>query len=178
MRKTLPILLAATALLSACKKSDADESATMPENDPVAVMDAIHAVENGQIAALNAKDLAGATKVYTADAVLYAPGDPPASGSEAITAAFTNATADKAYGVVPDEGSQKSWVAASGDYATTSFTGQFTRTVDGAAKTDPFVNQTLWAKQQDGTWKIVSDVNAVVGTAAAAAPAAEGAGEM
>lgn len=150
-------------LLAACNQAAAPA-------DPDAVMTAIHEVENGQMKAINARDAAGAGAVYAPDAMFYVPGQDPVSGSEAIAANFAEGIKDPAYAVTADEGSNRSWVAASGDMAATSFTGTWTRTVDGKVTTDRLVNQTVWQKQADGSWKIASDMNMTL-PAAATAPA-------
>lgn len=165
--RTLALFTAAAPLLlAACgQKPAAVDSET--------VLAAIHQAENAQIEALGKGDLAGATAVYGEGATIYVEGMPPATGADAIKANFERQFTDKAFKVAVTEGSNKSWVAASGDLAVTGFTGTWTRTDPASGKpvTGPILNQTVWQKQADGSWKNVSDVNMALPEAAAAAPA-------
>mgnify|MGYP000386248845 CR=1 FL=1 len=155
-------------LIAACSQPD-----EAPAADPDAVLAAIHEVENGQLEALNANDLAGGVAVYGEGATLYVDGMAPAVGAEAIQAHMAAMFSDPGFNVEMDENSYKSWVAASGDLAVTSFTGLFSRTNEesGDVVTEPVVNQTVWQKQADGSWKNVHDVNMVYVAEAAEAPA-------
>jgi ketosteroid isomerase-like protein len=170
MGKRLACALAAAPiiLISACS-----QPAETPAVDPDAVLAAIHEVENGQLEALNSNDLAGGVAVYGEGATLYVDGTSPATGAEAIQAHMEAMLSDPGFDVSMDEGSYRSWVAASGDLAVTSFTGLFSRTdaETGEVVTEPVVNQTVWQKQDDGSWKNVHDVNMVYVEEAAEAPA-------
>lgn len=127
------------------------------------VMAAIQQAEQTQEAALVRNDLEGAVKIFTEDSVLYVPGMPPAHGREAIKASNARALADPAFNGVIDEASRKWWIARSGDLATTTYTTTWTHTdaASGKPVTEPLVSQTTWAKQPDGSWKNVLDINGV-----------------
>lgn len=160
MGKRLNTIFAAipVVLVAACS-----QPAETPAADADAVLAAIHEVENAQLEALNDGDIAGGAVVYGEGATLYVDGTSPATGAEAIQAHMEAMLSDPGFNVSMDEGSYKSWVAASGDLAVTSFTGQFSRTnaETGEVVTEPVVNQTVWQKQGDGSWKNVHDVNMV-----------------
>lgn len=158
MRKTFILAAAPLVLLGACHKA-----ATAPAADDAAVLDAIHAVESGQIKAINAGDMAGATAVYAPGAQFVFPGEGPVTGTDKLTAAFTRMKSDPAFAVTMTDGTKRHWIAASGNMAVTSFSGTMTETVNGKVVTRPVDNQTLWIKQSDGKWKIESDFNAFAG---------------
>jgi len=152
MRNQLAIT--AAILLGAC--TQASETPTV---DKAAEQAAIEAVEAAQIAAINAHDAAGGAAAYAPDATLYMPGSAPLSG-DALTAAFDEMAKDEALAVAVDEGTEKTWIADSGEMAVTSFTGTFTSTgADGQPAPMHMAVQTLWHKQDDGSWKIVGDFN-------------------
>jgi ketosteroid isomerase-like protein len=170
MRNKLACALAAAPiiLIAACS-----QPAEPPAADADAVLAAIHEVENAQLEALNNGDTAGGAVVYGEGATLYVDGTSPATGADAIQAHMEAMLSDPGFNVSMDEGSYKSWVAASGDLAVTSFTGLFSRTdtETGEVVTEPVVNQTVWQKQANGSWKNVHDVNMVYVGEAAEAPA-------
>ena len=161
MRWMLWGALAPAIVLAGCQQA-ANNSA--PTSN--ATLAEIHKAENAQLAALNAKDFAGATAVYGKDAVIWVPGELPLSG-DGLRGYFQKSADDPAYAATMDEGSNKSWVSADGDLAVTQFTGSDTHTVDGKPVTRRLLNQTVWQKQADGAWKNVSDVNMALPEAAA-----------
>ena len=84
----------------------------------------------------------------------------PVSG-EAIKTSFDAMLKDPAFKLEPIEGGESAWVGASGDLAVTGFAATMTATGDdGKVTSGPILNQTVWKKQEDGSWKFVSDVNA------------------
>jgi ketosteroid isomerase-like protein len=156
MRTSLAPAAASLALLGAC--------APKPDvADPAKVIAAIRDAEEAQAAALGRKDLDGAVAVFADDATLYVQGMPPAVGRAAIKVANERVLKDPALNVVPDEASRKWWVSASGDLATTTYTSAWTHTAPsgGLPVTERLVSQTTWRRQADGSWKNVSDINAV-----------------
>jgi len=180
MRNLLWGAMAPVVLLAACQKADTDAAApdaTAPDaaTNADAVLASINAVEQGQQTAFNAHDLAGATAVYAPDAMFFDAGSPPQAGIDAIRPGFEAMIGDS--GSTIDIKRSGSWVAQSGELAVTqaNYTQTFTGK-DGKTMTVSGVNQTVWKKQEDGSWKIASDFNGATGDpapAAAAAPAAE-----
>lgn len=130
------------------------------------VMAAIQQAEQAQEAALVRNDLEAAVQIFTEDSVLYVPGMPPAHGKAAIKASNAKALADPAFNGTIDEASRKWWVARSGDLATTTYTTTWTHTdaASGKPVTEPLTSQTTWARQSDGSWKNVMDINGVYPT--------------
>lgn len=167
MRAILFVTLAPAMLIAGCNQPTADAPA-----DPAAALAAIDAVEQGQASAINARDLAGATAVYADDARFFDAGSPAVSGSEAIKASFEGLLADENAALEITRAT--SWAAASGDLVVTQATYKFTTTgEDGQPVTVDGLNQTVWQKQPDGSWKIVSDFNAGTGGDGGATAAAE-----
>jgi uncharacterized protein (TIGR02246 family) len=144
------------ALLAACSQP-APEPA--PPADPQAVLDMLNAIEKGQQAAFNDKDVDAAVATYTPDATFFGGGSPPAVGSAAIRAAFEGMIADENSSIALTR--TGGWVAESGELAVTQASYVFTATgADGKPAAVKGENQTVWVKQDDGSWKIASDFNA------------------
>jgi ketosteroid isomerase-like protein len=143
------LALAPIALLAACGSSA----------DPDAVLEAVHATEQSQLQAIASKDLRGAVRNYRDDAILVAPGNPPATTGEAIAAVFDEMLKDPNFKVDIEPG--PGWVAESGEMAVTTFTGTMTSTDpdSGEPVTVTIGNQTVWNKPTGKPWQIVSDYN-------------------
>lgn len=143
------LALAPIALLAACGSSA----------DPDAVLEAVHATEQAQLQAIASKDLRGAVRNYRDDAILVAPGNPPATTGEAIAAVFDEMLQDPNFKVDIEPG--PGWVAESGEMAVTTFTGTMTSTDpdSGEPVTVTIGNQTVWNKPTGKPWQIVSDYN-------------------
>jgi ketosteroid isomerase-like protein len=156
MKASLLPAVALLALLGSCAQKPAVA-------DPGNAIAAIRKAEEAQAVALGRKDLDRAVAVFAEDATLYMQGMPPAVGREAIKAANELVLKDPALNVVPDEASRKWWVSASGDLATTTYASAWTHTDPSSGKpvTERLVSQTTWRRGADGTWKNVSDINAV-----------------
>jgi ketosteroid isomerase-like protein len=159
MRKLLLLVAASPVALGGC----AQKAETVDRQE---VMAAIQQAEQAQAAALARNNLDGALKIVTEESTLYVPGMPPAHGREAIKRSNARALADPAFNVVVDEASRKWWIARSADLATTTYTTTWTHTdvATGKPVSQPLVSQTTWARQPDGSWKNVMDINAVYPT--------------
>lgn len=157
------IILAAIslALLGACT----EKRAHVGRDEVIA---AIAKAEAAQAAALGRKDLDGAVAVFARNATLYIPSTAPAVGREAIKAVNERALQDPALNVAIDESSRRWWISASGDLATTTYSSAWTHSdaSSGRPVTERLVSQTTWKRKSDGTWKNVSDINAVYPAAA------------
>lgn len=156
MKRSFLIGAATLALLGACAQK-------VETVDREKVIVAIQKAEEAQAAADGRNDLDGAMAVFAEDSTLYVPGFPPAHGRAAIRAIHQRVLSDPAWNVVFDEGSRKWWIARSGDLATTTYTMVWTHTDSGNGKpvTERLTSQTTWARQTDGSWKNVMDINAV-----------------
>jgi uncharacterized protein (TIGR02246 family) len=127
--------------------------------NPESVLETVRATEQAQLQAIASKDLRGAVRNYADDAVLVSPGQFPATGGEAIAAAFDGMLSDPnlAIEVTPGPG----WVAASGDFAVTTSSARYTSTEPGTDNPveQTITNQTVWRKPTGKPWQIVSDYN-------------------
>lgn len=127
--------------------------------DPQADVDAIKAVEDGMRAAYRAKDPAKLAALYTSDATIYVPNEiRPRVGTKAITEGAKADMADPAFNLTFTTG--KVAVSASGDtgYSKGSFTARFTDPKTKAGSGFSGFYLTLFAKQKDGSWKVVEDM--------------------
>jgi len=154
--------LAPIALLAACGAASVD---------PDAALDAVHATEQAQLQAIADKDLRGAVRSYADGAVLVTPGQPPATGGEAIAAAFDGMLKDPNLKLEVTPG--QAWVSEGGDLAVTTSTARYTSTEPGTdrAVAQAVSNQTVWRKPTGKPWQIVSDYNVALPEAAAVAAA-------
>ena len=143
MSRASIVALAPIVLLAACGSSV----------DPEAALEAVHATEQAQLQAIAGKDLRGAVRNYEDDAILVTPGKAPASGGEAIAAAFDELLADPELKIELTPGA--AWVSEGGDLAVTTATLIYTST-EGVSVVS---NQTVWRKPTGKPWRIASDYN-------------------
>jgi len=148
MKRTL-FTASALMLLAACGSSA----------DTDAVLETVRATEEAQLQAIAARDLRGAVRNYADGALLVTPGQPPATGGEAIAAAFDGMLADPNLKVEVQPG--PGWVSEAGDMAVTTSTARYTTTEPGIEKPVEMTvgNQTVWLKPTGKPWQIVSDYN-------------------
>jgi ketosteroid isomerase-like protein len=149
----IPFLaLAPVALLAACGSAA----------DPEATLEAVRATEQAQLQAISGKDLRGAVRNYEDGAILMTPGRAPATGGDAIAAAFDELLSDPNLKVEVTPG--PAWASENGDMAVTTATATYTTTEPGTE--EPVVqvvsNQTVWRKPTGKPWKIASDYNVVL----------------
>lgn len=159
MKDLLFVVIITLGLLEGCGQ----QAVTADREKVIAI---IQKAEAAQADALAKHDLDAAVAVFAEDGRLYAPGLPPAFGREAIKAVNELSLKDLALNVAIDEASRKWWVSSSGDLATTTYTYAWTHTdvTTGKPETDKVVSQTTWARQADGSWKNVLDLNLVYPT--------------
>jgi len=144
------LALAPVALLAGCGAA---------ATDPDAALEAVHATEQAQLQAIADKDLRGAVRNYRDDAVLVTPGNAPATGGEAIAAAFDELLADPNLKIAVIPG--PAWVSESGELAVTTATAIYTSSEPGSERPTEvkISNQTVWQKPTGKPWQIVSDYN-------------------
>jgi ketosteroid isomerase-like protein len=127
--------------------------------EPEAVLETVRATEQAQLQAIAGKDLRGAVRNYADDAVLVTPGRAPATGGDAIAAAFDGMLSDPNLTIEVTPG--PAWAAASGDFAVTTSTARYVSSEPGTDKPvkQTISNQTVWHKPTGRPWQIVSDYN-------------------
>lgn len=153
------LCLAATSLLalSACGSADTE-----------AVQETIRLTEKAHHDAIAAKDVYGATRSYTDDAMLTLPNTATVAGKDALGKTYEAYLADPNFAIEVAEG--PSWVASSGDLAVTTYEAEVTMSdAAGQAIVVPVANQTVWTKIPGKGWQIASEHN--VGLPAASVPA-------
>jgi uncharacterized protein (TIGR02246 family) len=151
-------ILACAAVLActACQQKAAEAPA---KPDTAAETQAIETVENGQIAAVNQKNVDGATSLYSDDAVFIGDDGKAVRGKDAISAGFKQFLADP--GMKIDYKPEAKTFSSSGDmaYSTASYTETFTDPKTKKPVTMTGTNLSVWKKQADGSWKLVADSN-------------------
>jgi len=105
------VLATALALLAACAKCGPPAATTEAERS------AVKAVSAAWKSAYNSGDAAAVSALYTEDAVLSAPGEPPVLGHAAISAYFVRKVAEFSVAGVTVEDASLGDVIASGDLA-------------------------------------------------------------
>jgi ketosteroid isomerase-like protein len=146
------VATAALALLAGCSQQAAPA-------DPAEVLAQIHKVEEAQVKAFAERDIDAGLAPYAETSAFAQGGAPYLDGLAAIRPAFEAMLADPAARL--EMTSRGSFVASSGDLAVTTADYAFTYT-DPETKqpvTEHGVNQTVWQRQEDGSWKNVSDFN-------------------
>jgi ketosteroid isomerase-like protein len=98
------------------------------------------------------KDLDKFLSYYAADASVYAPGAPVATGSDAIRKTLTPMLSSPGFDLAITP--VRSEVSASGDVGYTS--GTYQATMNGGTEKGKYIS--VWKKQSDGRWKVVEDI--------------------
>ncbi len=161
-RRVSVVLLAASTMMVGCKSGTHDI-----RGDVQALKDN----ETAWNADFATKDVAKIVAHYADDATLIVSGEKPTVGKAAITAAFRGMVSDPAFSLQIH--TDKAVVAQSGDVGFTqgSYTMTITNPVDKSVVHDFGAYLTGYRKDDDGTWKAVSD--APVSSVPPAAPAAK-----
>ena len=147
---------AAVLACAACQQKAAEAPA---KADTAAETTKIESVESGQIAAINQKNVDGATSLYADDAVFIGDDGKAVQGKDAIAGGFKQFLADPGMKIDYKPGTKT--FSSSGDmaYSTASYTETFTDAKTKKPVTMTGTNLSVWRKQDDGSWKLVADSN-------------------
>jgi uncharacterized protein (TIGR02246 family) len=151
--------LVCIALVGAvCTKADQQQT---PSSQPAAQADhraadeaAIRSLDSAWVKAVAAKNAQQAASYYTDDGVLMAPGQPMASGKDAIVKGWTGLMGLPGFALTfaPDK------IVVSGDMAYEI--GSYALTANnkaGKPQTSHGKYVVVWSRQADGTWKAALD---------------------
>jgi uncharacterized protein (TIGR02246 family) len=120
---------------------------------------AIAAVEDTMRSAYAAKDPAKLAALYASDATLYVPGElRPRVGSAAILEGATKDLADPAFTVTFTTGKVVVDASGASGYSKGSFTIRYTDPKTDAPGGYSGYYLTLFARQPDGSWKVIEDM--------------------
>ena len=151
MRSHLSLLLLLFIAACAPAAEEPVEEAATTEAD----VEAINAVREQEVAAINAEDIEGFLACFTDDAVLMPPNEPPAIGEEAMRSwseEFLNQfTVQGAYTF--------SDVVVAADWAFERYSGNWTLTpkAGGEPISDNLKGIHIYQRQADDSWKITWD---------------------
>jgi uncharacterized protein (TIGR02246 family) len=147
------------AALLACAACNQTAPAPSAKPDAAAETAAIEKLEQAQIAAITARDQAGATALYADDAVFISDHGEASRGKEAIGSAFKTFLADPAIKIDYKPGAKV--LSDGGDmaYSTAEFTETYTDSATKKLVNIKGTNLSVWKKQADGSWKLVADSN-------------------
>jgi uncharacterized protein (TIGR02246 family) len=155
----IPAFVGLSVVLLACDRvasHEEREGSRAHTGDAAADAEAVRKVERDMLAAFQSKDKAKLAPFYADDAVMAVPGQPQMEGREAILAGAERDMKDPAFRI--DFTADK--VEASGDLAysrgryTVGYTDPQTR--NPAEGRGTYV--TVFRRQADGSWKVVTDV--------------------
>ena len=153
-RKLITFLSVALVALTMSCNTQSPKSAETHDTDVQAIKD-IEAQWNKEY---EAKDLDKILAHYTDDAVLMAPGAPPMVGKAAIQTMLKQMVADNALSLKFE--AARIEVASGGDMAYTQ--GSYTMTMTDPSTKKPVNDKgsyvTVYKKQADSSWKVVSDI--------------------
>jgi len=151
------IILTCAAML-AC--AACNQSATAPAKpDTAADTQAIQKIEEGQIAAITARDPAGATSLYADDAVFINERGVASRGKDAIVAGFKEFLADPTMKIDYKPGAKVFSEGGDLAYSTAEYTESYTDPATKKLVNIKGTNLSVWKKQADGSWKLVADSN-------------------
>jgi len=156
----LVLLTAGAALalsLAACDRASAPAGNAASAETAAADTDAVKKVEADLLAAIAAKDLAGATAAYADDAVMAIPFEQPYRGKDAIKGSYEKFFKDPAGKFVATQES----AVVSGDMAYTqgTYTVSYTNSETKQAESGQGYYVVVYRKQSDGSWKVVQDIS-------------------
>lgn len=147
------------AAFMACAACTQNAPVPPAKPDTAAETQAIEKMEQAQIAAITARDQAGATSPYADDAVFISERGEASRGKDAIAAGFkaflTDPTLKFDYKPGPKVFSDDGGMA----YSTAEYTETYTDPATKKVVTMKGTNLSVWRKQADGSWKLVADSN-------------------
>ena len=147
------------AAILACAACTQNAATPKAKPDAAAETQAIQKVEEAQIAAVSARDQAGATSPYADDAVFISERGVASRGKDAIASGFKEFLADPTMKIEYTPGAKV--FSDSGDmaYSTAEYTETYTDPATKKLVTMKGTNLSVWKKQADGSWKLVADSN-------------------
>lgn len=148
---TLPMIS-----LSACDGAENVTSQPATEKpDPAQAAAAIEEAQKARIAALNSGDVDGAVSVYAPDATLVLPNEQPLTDPASIRANYASLLGDDT--VKLEITPTKTWVSAGADFAITTAKINLRTSATEPPSNLESNNQSVWQRQPNGSWKIVSE---------------------
>ncbi|GAA4758442.1 hypothetical protein GCM10023264_28460 [Sphingomonas daechungensis] len=147
------------AAILACAACTQQATAPTAKPDTAAETAAIEKLEQAQIAAITARDQAGATASYGDDAVFISERGETSKGRDAIVAGFKSLLADPTLKIDYKPGSKTFSDAGDMAYSTAEYTETYTDPTTKKPVTIKGMNLSVWKRQADGSWKLVADSN-------------------
>jgi uncharacterized protein (TIGR02246 family) len=147
------------AAIMACAACTQNAQAPAAKPDTAAETQAIEKVEQGQLAAIPARDQAGATSLYADDAVFISERGEASRGKEAIAAGFKAFLADPTMKIDYKPGPKTFSDDGTMAYSTADYTESYTDPATKKVVNLKGTNLSVWKKQADGSWKLVADSN-------------------
>ena len=147
------------ASILACAACNQNASAPAAKPDTTRDAQAIEKLEQAQIAAITARDQAGATSPYADDAIFISERGEASRGKDAIAEGFKDFLADPTMKI--DYKPRAKGFSDGGDlaYSTAEFTESYTDPKMKKLVTIKGTNLSVWKKQADGNWRLVADSN-------------------
>jgi uncharacterized protein (TIGR02246 family) len=129
--------------------------AVPPAADPAQALADLREADTAYLAAVNAKDTEAFLAFYAADAVMFAPNAPAATGLDAIRAMATEMFGMEGMTVNVTSVRVDAWAEMGYSRATAAVT---VPGPDGMPMAESGPDVHVWKKQADGSWKIVIDI--------------------
>ena len=147
------------AAILACAACNQPAPAPSAKPDATAETAAIEKLEQAQIAAITARDQAGATSPYADDAVFISERGEASRGKDAIAEGFKAFLADPTMKIDYKPGAKIFSDGGDMAYSTAEYTESYTDPASKKLVTMKGTNLSVWKKQADGSWKLVADSN-------------------
>jgi uncharacterized protein (TIGR02246 family) len=157
MRRTCLVTLAVVTAACSSNAPSADRGSTSVSQDTAGVGAAIHAANARFLEAFKRGDKAGLVANYADDAILMMPNEEAWRGRDGLDRGFSGFLSQMSF---KDGSATTADLMLAGDLAVE--TGTFAWTLQpkaGPEIKDKGKYLTVWKRQQDGTWKIVRDIN-------------------